>query len=96
MVELPQRVPVPGAGLGIVGRVVGHSESVPGWIELQRVTDRGVGERAFEQFGLPPWNEAAAAIYWPRPVAAISDMRPPRQSPVVPIADPVTSGLASR
>src|SRR5690349_25111919 len=45
---------------------------------------------------LPPWNEAAAATVRPSPPAATSDIRPPRQYPVVPIADPLTSDRLAR
>jgi len=47
-VELVECFPVPGVGLGVVGRVVGHRESVAGGVELEGVVDSGVNERAFQ------------------------------------------------
>ena len=52
-VQLVERCPVPGVCFGVVGRVVGHRESVVGGIELDGVVDSGVSERAFQQPGLP-------------------------------------------
>ena len=43
---------MPGVRLGVVGRVVGHRESVAGGVELEGVVDSGVSERAFQQLGL--------------------------------------------
>jgi hypothetical protein len=37
-------------------------------------------------------RDATAAIVMPSPPAATIDIRQPRQYPVVPIADPLTSG----
>jgi hypothetical protein len=47
-VKLVERFPVPGVRLGVVGRVVGHRESVAGGIELQGVVDSGAGKRVLE------------------------------------------------
>jgi len=47
-VKLVERLPVPGVRFGVIGRVVGHRESVTGGINLDGVVDSGAGERAFE------------------------------------------------
>ena len=47
-VKLVERFPVPGVRLGVVGRVVGHRESVACGIELQGVVDPGAGKRVLE------------------------------------------------
>ena len=47
-VELVECFPVPGVRFCVVGRVVGHSESVAGGVELEGVADSGVSERAFQ------------------------------------------------
>ena len=51
---------------------------------------------AYADFLLARPEVSGSAIVRPSPPAATSDIRPPRQYPVVPIADPLTSGRASR
>src|SRR5580693_3605582 len=51
-VEPVERFPVPRARSRVIGRIVGHSESVPGGVELDGVVDSGLGERAVQQLGL--------------------------------------------
>src|ERR1700747_3071351 len=51
-VEVAERCPVPVARRSVIGRVVGHGESVPGRVELDGVVDPGTGERTFQQCGL--------------------------------------------
>ena len=47
-VELAECFPVPGIRFGVVGRVIGHRESVAGGVELEGVIDSSVSERAFQ------------------------------------------------
>ena len=47
-VELVECFPVPGVRFGVVGRVIGHRESVVGGVELEGVVDSGVSERALQ------------------------------------------------
>jgi hypothetical protein len=47
-VELVECFPVPGVRFRVVGRVVGHRESMMGGVELEGVVDPGVSERAFQ------------------------------------------------
>src|SRR5262249_34524791 len=51
-IQVGQGCPVPGLGRSIVGRVIGHRESVMSLVELDSVINSGVGQRAFQQLGL--------------------------------------------
>ena len=66
-VVLMECFPVPGVRLDVVGRVVGHRESVTGGVELKGVADSGVSQRAFQQLGLAGGEPVVVPLRSPEP-----------------------------